>query len=102
MFYLMAVGLADQAFKGIRTMDKLLDVRPPRGRESLSFEWEYCVKDLPVFRMVTSQGPDKTKAMTFASLRHNYSFLAKRTSFRDPLCVHGIRRGVVNKLDCMS
>ncbi|KKZ61741.1 hypothetical protein EMCG_03770 [[Emmonsia] crescens] len=99
MFWLMTVGLADQAFKGIQTLDKLLDVRPPRGRESLTFEWENRVENLTVFRMVTSQGPDKSKALSFSSLRHHYKSLSQRDSFRDPLRVHGIRGGVANKLD---
>ncbi|OJD24335.1 hypothetical protein ACJ73_04303 [Blastomyces percursus] len=99
VFWLMAVGLADQAFKHIRTIDKLLEVRPPRGRESLSFEWEPHMENVPVFRMVTPQGPHKTKAMTFSSLRHHLMLLAVRASFRDPFRVHGIRGGIANKVD---
>jgi hypothetical protein len=29
----MVTGIADKAFRGIRTADELLDKRPPKGRE---------------------------------------------------------------------
>lgn len=47
-FWLMVVGLADRAFKGIRTVDELLEMRPPKGRNSWSFEREDCKKDCPI------------------------------------------------------
>lgn len=100
-FWLMVVGLADQAFKGIRTVEELLDKRPPRGRESWSFEWDDCKKELPILRMVKTDGADNHRALTFASLRHHFYSLAKRACFRDVLCIHGIRGAVANKLDGM-
>jgi hypothetical protein len=36
----MAAGLVDKAFRGIRTVDELLDKRPPKGRESWTLEWK--------------------------------------------------------------
>ncbi|EKV15317.1 hypothetical protein PDIP_40770 [Penicillium digitatum Pd1] len=49
--------------------------------------------------MVTSEGPKPTKALTFSSLRHNFTSLAQRDGFKDQLRVHGIRGGIANKID---
>ncbi|KAG0153469.1 hypothetical protein PDIDSM_2121 [Penicillium digitatum] len=49
--------------------------------------------------MVTSEGPKATKALTFSSLRHNFTSLAQRDGFKDQLRVHGIRGGIANKID---
>lgn len=98
VFWLMVIGLASHAFKKIRTVDDLLAVRP-KGRESLSFEWENNARDLPVLRKVSANGADPTHALTFSSLRHHYISLAKRACFRDPLRIHGIRGGVATSLD---
>jgi hypothetical protein len=58
--------------------------------------------DRPFFRMVTPQGPRQDKALTFSSLRHNFTRLAQRDGFKDQLRVHGIRGGVANKIDRMA
>ncbi|KAH2126877.1 hypothetical protein KXV35_005576, partial [Aspergillus fumigatus] len=60
IFYVMVTGIADKAFRGIRTTDELLDKRPPKGRESWTLEWEAHVQTLPVLRMVTTDGPHPT------------------------------------------
>lgn len=100
-FWLMVVGLADQAFKGIQTVEELLDKRPPKGRESWSFEWDDCKKELPILQMVKTDGANNHHTLTFASLRHHFYSLAKRACFRDVLHIHGIRGAVANKLDGM-
>jgi hypothetical protein len=95
----MVCGIADNAFKGIVTLDELLEKIPPKGRESWTLEWKECALRLPVFRKVTASGPDPSRALTFSSLRNDYSSLAKRAYFRDSLRVHGIRGAVANAVD---
>ncbi|CAI7595632.1 unnamed protein product [Penicillium viridicatum] len=99
IFWVIVHGIADNAFKNISSVEKLLAQHPPKGRESWTLEWAEDKKDLPFFRMVTPEGPSKDKALTFASLRHNNISLARRDGFKDPLRVHGIRGGVANKID---
>ncbi|KAF4201971.1 hypothetical protein CNMCM8927_000885 [Aspergillus lentulus] len=99
IFYVMVTGIADKAFRGIRTADELLDKRPPKGRESWTLEWETHVQTLPVLRMVTTDGPHPTRALTFSSIRHHFTTLAQRACFRHQLRIHGIRGGVANAID---
>jgi hypothetical protein len=95
----MVCGIADKAFRGIRSLDELLAKKPPKGRDSWTLEWAEHAKNLPVLRMVTVSGPHSSRALTFSSLRHHYSALAERAHFRDPLRVHGIRAGTANAID---
>ncbi|KAJ5932825.1 hypothetical protein N7516_007314, partial [Penicillium verrucosum] len=99
VFWVIVHGVADGAFKGLATVTEVLAAKPPKGRESWTLEWNETVKDLPFFRMVDSKGPKSTKALTFSSLRHNFTSLAQRDGFKDQLRVHGIRGGVANKID---
>ncbi|KAJ5783753.1 uncharacterized protein N7518_009430 [Penicillium psychrosexuale] len=99
IFWVIVHEIANNAFKNITNVDKLLAQHLPKGRESWTLEWTEDAKILPFFRMVTPEGPSKNKALTFSSLRHNNIALARRDGFKDPLRVHGIRGGVTNKID---
>ncbi|KAM0107297.1 hypothetical protein ACP6JB_007115 [Aspergillus fumigatus] len=99
VFYVMVAGIADQAFKGIRSVDELLSKVPPKGRESWTLEWEDHAQSLPVLRMVTPNGPHPSRALTFSSIRNDLSSLARREHFRDPLRIHGIRGRVATTID---
>ncbi|EDN08146.1 conserved hypothetical protein [Histoplasma mississippiense (nom. inval.)] len=58
--------------------------------------WRYRDdKDL----MVTPEGPQWNKVLSFSSLRHNFSSLAQREGFKDRLRVHGICGGDANCID---
>ncbi|KAJ5138867.1 uncharacterized protein N7515_003715 [Penicillium bovifimosum] len=99
VFWVIVHGVADGAFKGLATVTEVLAAKPPKGRESWTLEWDETVKNLPFFRMVDSGGPKSSKALTFSSLRHNFTSLAQRDGFKDQLRVHGIRGGIANKID---
>ncbi|KAJ5639155.1 uncharacterized protein N7484_007017 [Penicillium longicatenatum] len=99
VFWVIVHGVADGAFKGLTTVEKVLSITPPQGRESWTLEWDADAKDLPFFRAVTPNGPEATKALSFSSLHHNNKSLAKRDGFKDNLRVHGIRGAVANKID---
>lgn len=55
--------------------------------------------NLPVLRMVHSDGPDDTAGRTFSSIHHDFTFLSQRACFRNILRIHGIRAGVANEVD---
>lgn len=95
-------GVADGAFKGLSTVTDVLAVRPPKGRESYTLEWNENIKGLPFFRMVTPEGPQQNKVLSFSSMHYNFGSLAQREGFKDPLRVHGIRAGVANCIDRKS
>lgn len=99
VFWVLVHGVADGAFKGLDTVEQVLAAKPPNGRESWTLNWGENAKDLPFFRMVTPEGPHTSKALTFASLHHNFTSLAQRACFQNRLRVHGIRGGVANNID---
>ena len=99
VFWVIVHGIADGAFKGISSVDELLSTRPPPGRESFTLQWTDRAQSLPFFRMVTPQGPEEMKGLTFSSLNHNFISLAERDGFQDHLQVHGIREEVANRID---
>ncbi|EER41728.1 conserved hypothetical protein [Histoplasma capsulatum H143] len=99
LFWVSVIGLADHAFRGISTIDELLEKRPPKGKESWTLQWNDDIRDRPFLRMVAVEGRSHDRALTFSSLRHHITSLAQREGFRDPLRVHGIRGGMANKID---
>jgi hypothetical protein len=101
-FVLWAIvyGIVDGTIEWKPTVAEVLATKTPNGRELWTLEWNEAAKDLQFFRMVTSQGPKSTKALTFSSLHHNFTSLARRDGFKDQLRVHEIRGGVANKIDC--
>jgi hypothetical protein len=101
VYWVMVHGIADDAFKGISSVDELLAQRPPEGRESWTLQWTDTAKDLPFFRMVTPSGPRSDKGLTFSSLRHHFTSLRERDGFQNQLRVHGIRGQVANRVDRM-
>ncbi|KAJ5389764.1 uncharacterized protein N7496_000832 [Penicillium cataractarum] len=99
VFWVIVHGVADGAFKGLSTVADVVSVRPPKGRESYTLEWSENAKELPFFRMVTPEGPQREKALSFSSMHWNFTRLAQRECFKDPLRVHGIRGAVANCID---
>lgn len=99
VFWVCVQGIADGAFKGISSVDDLLDQKPPPGRESWTLKWSDAVLDAPFYRKVTPEGVVPDMAWTFSAMRHNNTGLAKREGFKDQLRIHGIRGEVANKVD---
>ncbi|KAJ5641215.1 hypothetical protein N7490_005215 [Penicillium lividum] len=99
VFWVIVHGVADGAFKDLDSVEKVLSMKPPKGRESWTLEWTEDAEKLPFFRAVTTDGPAASKALSFSSLHHNNTKLAVRDGFKDKLRVHGIRGGVANMID---
>lgn len=59
VFWVIVHGIADGAFKDLDTVEKVLGMEPPKGRDSWTLEWNESVKGLPFFRAVTANGPEK-------------------------------------------
>ena len=102
VFWVIVYGVADGAFKGLSIVTDVLAVRPLKGRESYTLEWNEKKRDLPFFRMVTPEGPYQNKVLSFSSMRYNFTSLAQREGFKDRLRVHGIRASVANCIDRKS
>lgn len=96
---MIVLGITDRAFKGIQTVDELLEKTPPKGWESWTLQWREEVLNLPVFRMVHSDGLSATAALTFSSIQHDFTSLSQQACFQNTLRIHGIRGGVANAVD---
>jgi hypothetical protein len=78
----MVTGIVDKAFRSIRTIDELLDKKPLKGRDSWTLEWEAHAQTLPILRMVTTDGPYPTHALTFSLIQHHFTSLAQWVCFQ--------------------
>ncbi|KAJ6127623.1 hypothetical protein N7523_003235 [Penicillium sp. IBT 18751x] len=85
VFWVIVHGVADGAFSGLSTVAEVLDMRPPKGRESYTLKWK--------------ERPKQNGALTFSSLRYNFTSLARRDGFKDTSRVHRIRGGVASRID---
>ena len=92
------MATADKAFKGYETLDDLMRARLPRGRDSWTLEWKDDACKRPVLRMASTNGVDKTRALTFAVLRDQIVSLGKRVGYRDNVKIHAIRANVANNV----
>ena len=66
VFFFFALALADHAFKGISTIEELMRVRLPDGRDSWELEWDERVLDLPILWMATYARVE-SRALTYSS-----------------------------------
>ncbi|KFY34968.1 hypothetical protein V495_08081, partial [Pseudogymnoascus sp. VKM F-4514 (FW-929)] len=61
-------------------------------------EWKDDACKRPVLRMASTNGVDKTRALTFAALWDQIVSLGRRVGYRDNVKVHAIRANVANNV----
>ena len=98
LMFFFALAIADNALKGYETLDELLKARLPKERDSWELEWKENACDLPVLRMASAKGVNKTRALTYAALWNQIVSLGNRVGYRDAVKIHAIRAGVANKI----
>jgi len=98
LMFFFALAIADNALKGYETLDDLMKVRLPEDRDSWELEWKENACDLPVLRMASAKGVNKTRALTYAALWNQIVSLGNRVGYRDAVKIHAIRAGVANKI----
>jgi hypothetical protein len=67
MFFFTLV-ITNNALKGYETLDELLKARLLKERDSWELEWKENACDLPVLRMASAKGVNKTQALTYIAL----------------------------------
>jgi hypothetical protein len=102
LMFFFALAIADNALKGYETLDDLMKARLPEGRDSWELQWEEEARGLPVLRMASANGVDKSRALTYAALWNQIVPLGYEIGCRDSLKIHAIRAGVANKIKSES
>ncbi|KFZ24039.1 hypothetical protein V502_01472 [Pseudogymnoascus sp. VKM F-4520 (FW-2644)] len=98
LMFFFSLAIADNAIKGYDTLDALMKARVPEGRDSWELKWKEEARELPVLRMASAKGVDKSRALTYAALWNQVVSLGHDVGYRDALKIHAIRAGVANKI----
>lgn len=98
MLYILALALADDAFKDYSTLEEIFDLEPPRDQNIWHLEWKDSVLDLPVFRKMSLHGPTDT-IQSSSSYDRQLSDSGHRAGFEVNISVHDARREALVKAD---
>ncbi|KAL9583992.1 MAG: hypothetical protein Q9203_004848 [Teloschistes exilis] len=97
--YFLTLAFADDAIKGVKTMEQFWAIKPPKGQKSFQFEWNADKMDMPVFRVTTATGPTPA-SWTCSSMFRYLSIVTKEAGYPPgSVTIHTMRRGVANKVD---
>nr|OQO31360.1 hypothetical protein B0A51_03355 [Rachicladosporium sp. CCFEE 5018] len=97
---LLALGLADEAFAEIATVDELRAmIAPPAGCRVVSLSIKPEKRELPVFRRVQEGGISSSKILQNATLSRDLAELGRRAGYVQTLRSYSIRRGYGKDLD---
>ncbi|KAL8778200.1 MAG: hypothetical protein Q9194_002136 [Teloschistes cf. exilis] len=81
--YFLTLAFADDAIKGVKTMEQFWAIKPPKGQKSFQFEWNADKMDMPVFRVTTATGPTPA-SWTCSSMFRYLSIVTKEADFVSP------------------
>jgi hypothetical protein len=98
VLYILALALADDAFKEYSTLEEILELEPPLDQNIWHLEWKDGVLDLPVFRKMSLHGPTNT-IQSSSSYDRQLSDLGHRAGFEVNISVHDARREALVKAD---
>jgi hypothetical protein len=98
LMFFFSLAIADNAIKGYDTLDALMKARVLEGRDSWELKWKEEARELPVLRMASAKGVDKSRALTYATLWNQVVSLGHDVGYRDALKIHAIRASVANKI----
>ncbi|KAK6428402.1 hypothetical protein LTR95_015454 [Oleoguttula sp. CCFEE 5521] len=100
---LLALGLADEAFAEIATVDKLRAmIAPPAGCRVVSLSIKPEKRELPVFRCVQEGGISSSRILQNSTLSRDLAELGRRAGYVQTLRPYSIRRGYGKDLDQKS
>ena len=99
--FFLALAFADDAIKGVSSIEQFWSVQPRRGQKSFQFEWNEDKLDVPVFRVVTATGPTPA-SWTCSSMFHYLDTVTRNAGYKaGSITIHTIRRGAANLIDSM-
>ena len=78
LLFFLALAFADDAIRGVSSIEQFWSIQPRKGQKSFQFEWNADKLDLPVFRVITATGP--TSASWTCSLMFHYLDIVTRNA----------------------
>ena len=98
VLFLLAIALADNAFKDYSTLEEILAIEPPVDEDLCHIEWKDNILDIPFFRSATFRGPTGNiqKSNSFS---HQLVALGRRAGYEENITVHDARREALIKAD---
>ncbi len=97
--FFLALAFADNAIKGVSSIEQFWSIQPRKGQKSFQFEWNTDKLDVPVFRVVTATRPTPA-SWTCSSMFHYLSIVTRLAGYKPgSITIHIIRRGAANLID---
>ncbi|KAL8637191.1 MAG: hypothetical protein Q9228_005515 [Teloschistes exilis] len=97
--FFLALAFADDAIKGVSSVEQFWEIRPRQGQKSFQLEWNKEKLDTPVFRMVNATGPTPDAWHTL-SMFYYLRNVVKNAGYKEgSVTIHTLRRGVANVVD---
>lgn len=97
--FFLALAFADDAIKGVSSVEQFWEIRPRRGQKSFQSEWNKDKLDTPVFRIVNATGPTPDAWHT-SSIFCYFRNAVKNAGYKESsITIHTLRRGVANVVD---
>lgn len=97
--FLLALALADNAFFGIESPEKLWTIRIPEGKDHVQLLWREDVKDLPILRKANKNGAVSSKSMSRSQFDEIIKDVLGRAGFFEKPTIHAIRRALGAKIN---
>ncbi|KAH0542349.1 hypothetical protein FGG08_003287 [Glutinoglossum americanum] len=98
VLFLLAIALADNAFRDYSTLEEILAIEPPADEDLYHIEWKDDILDMPFFRTATFEGPTN-KIQKSNSFSHQLVALGRRAGYEENITVHDARREALIKAD---
>ena len=100
--FFLALAFADDAIRGVSSIEQFWSIQPRKGQKSFQFEWNADKLDLPVFRVITATGPTSA-SWTCSSMFHYLDIVTRNAGYQPgSITIHTIRRGAANLIDSTS
>ncbi|KAI9773400.1 MAG: hypothetical protein M1840_007615 [Geoglossum simile] len=98
VLFLLAIALADNAFRDYCTLEEILAIEPPTDDNFFHVEWKEDILDVPFFQTTNSQGPTG-KIQKSNSFSRQLVTLGRRAGYKENVTVHDARREALIKAD---
>ena len=97
--YLLALALADEAIRGIRSAKEFWQLQVPPGEDELILEWNDSVINRPILRNATMQQGVPEEPLSKQAFDRIVKSVFKLSGYFDPATVHAIRRYLGKKVN---
>ncbi len=92
--FILAIALANNAFRDHSTLEEILAIRPPVGEATVAIDWSWEKRNEPVFK----DGDGKIEKSS--AFGHNLAEVGHRAGYEQNITVRDARREVLTLVDC--